>query len=146
MSLANFFSSLKVISYNLQLSTWHCHTMLCSMWPQGYYIMHEQAPMNDSVSETKKRDLVVFPPTTASNMVTAMILVLVFGCSRVNFLHYRIYNQVHQRVSIFCLSCFSYIFLLLKVLIIFQSAFCRSSIQKEIVKFEFFIQKYFYKK
>lgn len=47
--------------------------------------------------------------------------------------------------AFFCLSCFSHIFLFLKVLILFQSVFCKSSIKKGIVKFEFFSQKYYYK-
>lgn len=94
----------------------------------------------------KKRDLDVFLPTTASSMITDMMLVLFFGYSRVNFLHYRIYNHVYQRIIKFCLSCFCYTFLLLKVLIVFQVVFCKSGIKKESVKFEFFNQKYFYKK
>lgn len=86
--------------------------------------MHEQAPMNDSVSEKEKSDLDVFPPTAASNVITDMIPVLVFGFSRVIFYITGFMIKYIKESAFFCLSCFSYIFLFLKVLILFQSVFC----------------------
>lgn len=63
--------------------------------------MHEQAPMNDSISEKEKSYLDVFPLTAANSVITDMIPVQVFGFCRVNFLHYRFYDQAYQRISIF---------------------------------------------
>lgn len=72
-----------------------------------------------------------------------MMPVLVFGCSRVNFLNYRIYNQVFQSQHFLSVM----LFLHFSVSESFsESVFCKSSIKKGIVTFEFFNQKCYYKK